>query len=109
MEKSISELIRLGEEKDSLKVNPLPNKAVSLNDLKPCPFCGGEATFRNTSVYYTFAVYVVCIRCHTQTAVIVYGDNGTLNPEDFTRNGEKEAKFKAQKLWNRRVNNEHTD
>jgi hypothetical protein len=35
VEKSIPELIREGEEKNNLKVNSLPDKAVSLNDLKP--------------------------------------------------------------------------
>ncbi len=36
-------------------------------ELKPCPFCGGEAAI----VYDINSVYVKCIKCHCQTIAMV--------------------------------------
>ena len=39
------------------------------NELKPCPFCGGEAKLYNQKVVggYDYS-YVQCKKCHIQTA-----------------------------------------
>lgn len=82
MEKSISELIRVGEEKNNLKVNPLQDKAVTLNVLKPCPFCGGEAKAQNSFIG------ICTIYCKKCGAIVSFNGN--------------EAKPKAIEAWNRR-------
>lgn len=70
--------------------------------LKPCPFCGGEATFLHGSAYYTHTVAVRCAKCHAHTVAITFGDNGTLNPKYYSRDGEKSARDKVLELWNSR-------
>lgn len=60
-----------------------------MNELKPCPFCGGEAEFEiyedDISLFN-----VVCKRCRAESAMFV----------------EKE---KATEAWNRRVKDERSD
>ena len=53
-------------------------------DLKPCPFCGGEASMR----YVCGEYFVLCKSCSGSGTIV---------------NAEK----KAAEAWNRRVNNEN--
>ena len=58
-----------------------------MTELKPCPFCGGEATFggsEHVKPYDKPYWYVVCFNCGAS----VYGN---------------EDKEKAVEAWNRRV------
>lgn len=67
-----------------------------MSDLKPCPFCGGEAT---TDTYRTnggafslpkMRIYIFCKRCKAQTA-------------DFEESLDYSAKEQAINAWNRRA------
>lgn len=52
-----------------------------LNELKPCPFCGGENV---KTQYELFRPYIICYKCHAQTPC--YNDYKS-----------------AKEAWNRRV------
>mgnify|MGYP003292029536 CR=1 FL=1 len=56
-------------------------------ELKPCPFCGGKAVFREMS-WGMSTFYIKCTKCGMQTA------------------SNHEPKAKQAKDWNRRVHNE---
>ena len=77
-------------------------------ELKPCPFCGGEAKFfikyhmeRGTTRGYKFGIY--CTKCDITTARTDYAIELKLNG-----NGEIETTLDERPLaveaWNRRVN-----
>lgn len=36
-------------------------------ELKPCPFCGGEAEIKEDSDTYFFRAWCECKKCHIQT------------------------------------------
>ncbi len=82
-----------------------------MSNLKPCPFCGGEAVFRVTStvtrgggiVGYTFVVG--CNRCgislpKTYTIEFSINEKGELIPN-------RDDRETALELWNRRAENEN--
>jgi Lar family restriction alleviation protein len=59
-----------------------------MTELKPCPFCGGEATYLSSGNYYPKEFWkVICKNCSVCT---IY----------------KATQDRAGELWNRRVNNE---
>ena len=61
-------------------------------ELKPCPFCGGEACIqRHEFIGYTDTFGVVCLDCCAETR------------QFFT------DKKVAVRAWNRRAKNEHTN
>ena len=63
------------------------------NELKPCPFCGGDAHFNEHTNKHSNAKYIVvrCELCESQTKPFYFGDDG----EDL-------AYKKAASTWNRR-------
>lgn len=65
------------------------------NELKPCPFCGGEAYMAQN---YLGQKYVWCAECGAG----VWGKD----TEDWrvATMGERRAKKAAADAWNRRVN-----
>lgn len=65
------------------------------NDLKPCPFCGGEARMAQN---YQGQKYVWCDECGAG----VWGKD----TEDWRVDtiGERKARKAAADAWNRRVN-----
>ena len=69
-----------------------------MDELKPCPFCGGEAECYRTVVkvglHYTDAVFVRCKNCEARTGNVLF--DGRKHP-----NGEEYAE--AEAAWNRRV------
>ena len=76
-------------------------------ELKPCPFCGGEAELKDGRVYVATTVRCKCKKCLASTEV-VYIDHpsidvntGKLN--ENTRYTEWQAKQKAIDAWNRRA------
>lgn len=77
-----------------------------MNDVKPCPFCGGEAAVKRGTVYFNFRVWVSCKKCSANTVPFLYGNTGDLDSKDYTRDGEQIARDKAIEAWNRRVNDD---
>lgn len=67
-----------------------------------CPHCMRKMAHvkYSTGVMWQYSVRVVCEYCHCSTAQVLYGDNGTIEPESCTRNGEDAARQKAIDLWN---------
>lgn len=80
------------------------------NELKPCPFCGGEVELLDyTDRIYGFWDYMIkckICRCHMKspsTADVVFASDGLKQ----TRNDETKAKAKRELIinWNRRTGN----
>ena len=59
-------------------------------ELKPCPFCGGEATFKRDRISGIYCVKCTNCKCMT-TFQFDFGE------------GEEVSKRKAADVWNRRV------
>lgn len=55
-----------------------------MNELKPCPFCGGEAKLYKAK---SWEIFVECTSCHTDSAIFYDVE-------------------KAIEAWNRRTDNE---
>ena len=60
-------------------------------ELKPCPFCGGEAGMVTTVINQTSQAYVKCKKCDAKT--LTYGDH----------DHDGSYVFSACEAWNRRV------
>lgn len=74
-----------------------------MNELKPCPFCGGKPRIRDTgkdklSYWVVDKMRIVMVECRKCWAM------GGIFP---TKNGVKKAKEDAIKAWNRRANDEN--
>lgn len=65
-----------------------------MNELKPCPFCGGEATVFASS---EGGVFVVCMKCQVRTHTLV---------DTLAYNKPTNAVKKVIEAWNRRVDND---
>lgn len=62
-------------------------------ELKPCPFCGGKATFKNEQFYGCNAVIVICNDCMAKSK---YCTGAYLYDQ-------------AAEAWNRRADNEKSN
>ena len=78
-------------------------------DLKPCPFCGGKATFLVSSTFSRGVVRgwefrISCTKCGVKTAKTNYRCEVSLqNGEIVAETDERPAAIKA---WNRRAGEE---
>ncbi len=76
-----------------------------MNELKPCPFCGGEAeeriSFREHSSFgdTTVDLCVICPSCDISIS-------SPITLEDKTFDGLINRCNYVRQLWNRRTNNE---
>lgn len=76
-------------------------------ELKPCPFCGGEAELRHGNLYVDRVVLVRCTKCHARTDFVwidhpsIKASTGKL--DESTRYTEQQAIDKATEAWNRRA------
>ena len=74
--------------------------------LKPCPFCGSDASIKSGNLYMDVAYRVECSKCFAMTARFLVNHpkvdltDGTL--DESTRYTEEQAKKKAIEAWNRR-------
>lgn len=73
-----------------------------MSELKPCPFCGGEATIRlkqGSWGYTPDRVSVICKPCGIGWSFVAEDQERGKPPHSI----EKEATKKAVDKWNRRV------
>jgi Lar family restriction alleviation protein len=61
------------------------------HELKPCPFCGGEAKIRTSVSCYKSYAWGECVKCKASTKSIYDIDN------------DGSFVFKAIEAWNRRA------
>ena len=58
-------------------------------ELKPCPFCGGEAVLR-TSVFFKHDAYVRCKKCGAKSM-------------SYPSASAEDARLRTIEAWNRRT------
>ena len=74
-------------------------------ELKPCPFCGGEAEVVDTHVYLDKAIRIKCTSCScvTKQVLIDHPKNNANGLDERTRYTREQVIEKAAELWNRRT------
>lgn len=78
-----------------------------MTELKPCPFCGGEATVQFVKAAYVKKefhgrfVFAGCTKCHIATPL--FNANNKTGSPLRNKAGEENAKAKAIEAWNRRA------
>lgn len=73
-------------------------------ELKPCPFCGGEAVVKAVNKNYGFTIWCKC-KCGAKT--VGYCPN--TDNEDSTLESIESCKNRAVEAWNRRVSDGKID
>lgn len=76
------------------------NKTMS-EELRPCPFCGGEPKLKAVMKSYGLTIWCAC-KCGAQTE----GFCPNTSYEDNTMKNIERSTKKAIKAWNRRISNE---
>ena len=76
-----------------------------MEELKPCPFCGGKAVIKAVNKSYGFTIWCQCKECSAKTE----GYCPDINNEDNSLESIEKCKNKAAKAWNRRMNDGKTD
>lgn len=74
-------------------------------ELKPCPFCGGEAIIKAANKSYGFTIWCQCSKCNARTE----GYCPNTNKENDTMENIEKCKERAIEAWNRRANDEDRD
>lgn len=79
---------------------------VQTPELKPCPFCGGNAELKSARIYVEDGWFVRCIMCRIRTKVVIINHpslRGTGELDESTRYTSDQAARIAANTWNRRV------
>lgn len=71
-------------------------------ELKPCPFCGNEASIKAAVKSYGITIWCECNNCHARTE----GYCPDLENENTSVENIERCKIKAIEAWNRRVSDE---
>ena len=82
-DKAIDEAIRIVQNMPAAEASPITG------ELKPCPFCGGEAVLINTRAFGESCKSVMCIKCRATVS-------------NFAGDMQEE---RATEAWNRRNDN----
>lgn len=73
-----------------------------MSELKPCPFCGGEAAVKPQDVYMSKAVFVHCKTCKARVMERYEGKHIRQDGTYYSLSLE-DAERKAIEAWNRRA------
>lgn len=73
-------------------------------ELKPCPFCGGEAKIKAATKSYSFTIWCAC-KCGARTE----GFCPDTNKEDDTMENIEECKKRAIEAWNSTIKKSDLD
>lgn len=80
------------------KHNGVMTETYKHEDLKKCPFCGGNAIISPTSCFEKPAVWVKCSHCHVSTTLVTVGYHFSIKEMiSWT-----DALNKATRFWNMR-------
>ena len=75
-------------------------------ELKPCPFCGGEAEIHYQPMYMDMGVCVRCTECNARSRFILYDCKYAFyHGEQDVYITQGQATTDVENLWNRRVDN----
>lgn len=80
--------------------------------LRPCPFCGSDASIKRGNLYMDVTYRVECNKCFARTALF-FVNHPRVNltdgkPDESTRYTEEQAKRKAAEAWNTRISDAQT-
>ena len=73
-------------------------------ELKPCPFCGGEAAIKAIYKSCGFTIWCQCKDSSCAARTVGYCPN--ISEEDRALENIESCKNKAAEAWNRRVDND---
>jgi Lar family restriction alleviation protein len=73
-------------------------------ELKPCPFCGGDAKvmFNINSKNDVWFTFIKCEVCNAQGKTFAVGEHTELDDEEVVEKKVGRAAKKAAEAWNRR-------
>ena len=62
-----------------------------MDELKPCPFCGGKAEVDRTWWWEEWEYYVYCSQCHVKTAKYHFDAEEAIEAWNMRKEGSHDA------------------